>query len=127
MGGMVAEELFFGETTSGAAGDLQAATTAAAQMVGRMGMAGTLFSCEAVSAIPANLVAKVLSTDDWSRAVLKPFSRMRGPKCGPCLNVTATSSSALRDALLERDELIGDEILDVIRSATASGVNLGLM
>ena len=37
MGGMVAEELFFGESGSGVAGDLQAATLAAAQMVGSMG------------------------------------------------------------------------------------------
>ena len=37
MGGMVAEELFFGEAGTGPSGDLQAATTAAAQMVGSLG------------------------------------------------------------------------------------------
>ena len=37
-GGMVAEELFFGESSTGVAGDLQAATLSACQMVGLMGM-----------------------------------------------------------------------------------------
>src|SRR5438105_10163654 len=70
MGGMVAEELFLGETSSGVAGDLQAATSAAAQMVGSLGMDGTLFSYEAVQ-MPsaANIVARVASTDDGKEAV----------------------------------------------------------
>ena len=36
-GGMVAEELFFGEASTGVAGDLQAATVNACQMVGPAG------------------------------------------------------------------------------------------
>ena len=40
IGGLVAEELFFGEITSGPAADLAAATTAATLMVGALGMAG---------------------------------------------------------------------------------------
>src|SRR5207245_8569277 len=64
MGGMVAEELFLGETSSGVAGDLQAATTAAAQMVGSLGMAGTLFSHEAMQTHGLNLTGKVSATED---------------------------------------------------------------
>ncbi len=48
MGGLVAEEIFFGETSSGVSGDLLAATEAAAQMVGSFGMAGSLISLDAV-------------------------------------------------------------------------------
>ena len=44
LGGLVAEELFFGEITSGPAADLAAATTAATLMVGALGMAGSLIS-----------------------------------------------------------------------------------
>src|ERR1700728_1845423 len=44
MGGMVAEEVFFGQTSSGVAGDLKAATDSACQMVGALGMGSTLIS-----------------------------------------------------------------------------------
>ena len=50
LGGMVAEELFFGERSSGVASDLKYATTLAAQMVGSLGMGDTLVSYEAVQA-----------------------------------------------------------------------------
>ena len=42
MGGWVAEELFFGQTSTGPAGDLASATRTAAQMVGAAGMTGSL-------------------------------------------------------------------------------------
>src|SRR5207302_5423841 len=48
LGGMVAEEVFFGEITSGPASDLAAATRWAALMIGSLGMDGTLFSYEAI-------------------------------------------------------------------------------
>ena len=126
LGGMVAEELFFGETTSGAASDLRVATTTAAQIVGSMGMDGTLFSWEAVSAIPANLVAKVASTDAGRDRVEAVLTNARA-EVRTMLERNRNVVESLRDALLERDELIGDEILDVIRSATASGVDLGVV
>src|SRR3954447_411648 len=61
-GGLVAEEVFFGEISSGPSGDLQAATTLMAQMIGSLGMDGTLFSYEAIQ-MPsgANIVARVSS------------------------------------------------------------------
>ena len=44
LGGLTAEEVFFGESGTGPASDLQHATTLAAQMVGSFGMAGSLVS-----------------------------------------------------------------------------------
>jgi cell division protease FtsH len=123
LGGMVAEELFFGETTSGAASDLRVATTTAAQIVGSMGMDGTLFSWEAVSAIPANLVAKVASTDAGRDRIEAVLTNAQA-EVRTMLERNRNVVESLRDALLERDELIGDEILDVIRSVTAAGVDL---
>ncbi len=116
-GGLVAEELFFGETSTGVAGDLQMATVAAAQMVGSLGMAGSLVSLDAASGPGgANIVAKVLSTDDGRRAVEKILDDARS-KVRTLLAENLTTVQALRDALLERDELVGDQITAVIATA----------
>lgn len=117
-GGMVAEELFFGEVTTGPSGDLAAATRVASYMVGALGMAGSLISFEASNggAFSGDLVSKVLG-DDRSR------KQVEGLLDEAKLTVTGLLSDhrhlveALRDALLRRDELIGDEILDVIGAA----------
>jgi ATP-dependent Zn protease len=116
-GGMVAEEIFFGESTTGPSSDLQFATGAAAQMVGSLGMCGSLVSYEAVeTAGGSNLTAKVLSNDETK-------DKVEGILFEAKTGVTAMLEDyrhiveALRDALLERDELIGDEILEIIRQA----------
>jgi ATP-dependent Zn protease len=121
-GGLVAEELFFGETSSGVAGDLQMATAAAAQMVGSLGMAGSLVSLEAASGPGgANLVAKVLSSDESRQAVEQILADARSAVRTLLADNLATVE-ALRNALLERDELVGDEITEVIAaSRTAAG------
>ena len=117
MGGLVAEELFFGETSTGVAGDLQMATTAAAQMVGSLGMAGSLISLEAAGGPSgANLVAKVLSSDNGREAVERILDDARS-RVRTLLADNIGTVEALRDALLERDELVGDEITAVIAQA----------
>jgi cell division protease FtsH len=117
MGGLVAEELFFGETSSGVAGDLSAATQAAAQMVGAFGMAGTLVSLEAVDGPGrGNLVAKVLADEVAARAVEQILDQARA-EVRTLLADRRYLVAALRDALLDRDELIGHEIGDILIEA----------
>ena len=119
MGGLVAEELFFGETGSGVAGDLQAATAAAAQMVGSLGMAGSLVSLEAAAAPGVgNLVTKVLATDAGFQAVEQILDDARDA-VRRLLAANRYVVEALRDGLLAHDELIGDEISMVIAKAVA--------
>jgi cell division protease FtsH len=121
-GGLVAEELFFGETSTGVAGDLQMATVAAAQMVGSLGMAGSLISLEAASGPGgANLVAKVLSTEDGRQAVEQILDDARS-SVRSLLADNLTTVEGLRDALLDRDELVGDEITAVIAEARQGAV-----
>lgn len=118
LGGLVAEQLFFGDTTSGPASDLAAATTWAAEMVGAFGMTGSLLSYEAIqTAAAGNLVAKVVGDDAGRRAVEQILDESRARVTG-LIESHRHVLEALRDALLDRHELIGDEILDVIATAT---------
>jgi cell division protease FtsH len=118
LGGMVAEELFFGEITSGPAGDLRAATTWAATMIGSLGMDGSLFSYEAVDAPHANLVAKVSSTEDGKERIEALLNRSR-EDVRTMLGANRHVVEGLRDVLLDREELIGEEITDAIVAAAA--------
>ena len=115
LGGMVSEQLFFGERSSGAASDLKYATTLGATMIGSMGMGDTLLSWEAVQA-GTNLVGKVLSSDEGREAVAALLEEARG-QVTQLLESNRHVVEALRDALLDHDELVGDEIVHVISSA----------
>ncbi len=112
-GGMVAEELFFGEASTGVAADLQAATLNVCQMVGQLGMGKTLVSSAAMEYPTGGIVSKVLSTDEGRAEVEGLLAEAKASVAG-MLEAHRSVVEALRDALLEREELIGDEILDVI-------------
>jgi len=121
LGGMVAEQVFFGERSSGAAGDLKYATTVAAQMIGSMGMGDTLISYEALQVGGSNLVAKVLSSDEGRDAVARLLAESR-VEVTKLIETNRHIVEALRDALLDRDELVGDEIGDAIRGSVSQRV-----
>ncbi|MGH9063159.1 MAG: AAA family ATPase [Acidimicrobiales bacterium] len=124
MGGLVAEEMFFGETSSGVAGDLAAATRMAAQMVGSLGMAGSLISFEAAGGPGRpDLVTKVLSSDDGRAAVETILDGARD-EVRSLLAGHRHLVEALRDALLDREELVGDEIVQVITGARSEVIDL---
>jgi cell division protease FtsH len=115
-GGMVAEELFFGEAGTGSASDLEAATTAAAQMVGSLGMAGTLVSYEALKGPMIDSVSSVLSDDEGKQSVEQILKDAKSTVAN-MLQSYRHVIEGLRNALLARDELIGEEILTVIQDA----------
>jgi ATP-dependent Zn protease len=119
-GGMTAEELFFGESGTGPSGDLQSATTLAAQMVGSFGMAGTLLSFDAVqgNALSAGIVAKVLADEEARRSVERILEQAK-QDVRNLLDHHRHLVAALRDELLEHEELVGDDIVDVLAKAEA--------
>ncbi len=120
MGGMVAEELFMGETSSGVSGDLRTATEAAAQMVGSFGMADSLISLDAVQGMgTSNIVGRVLADEESRRKVDAILDGARD-HVRRVLRDNSFLVEALRDALLARDELIGDEIYQVLETARAA-------
>jgi ATP-dependent Zn protease len=114
MGGMVAEEHWFDEVSTGPSSDLMAATTIGAQMIGACGMGNSLISvAAAVGPLGGGLVDKVLA-DTAARAELDTLLQR---SCDVAMRIVTEHSDvveALRDALLDRDELVGTEIAEVI-------------
>ena len=118
-GGMVAEELWFGESGSGPSGDLSAATRAAAVMVGALGLGGSLVSFEAANmGNGADVVAKVLA-NDGSRSAVEQILVDSKDRVTEMLGRNRHLVEALRDALLDREELQAEEILEVLANAAA--------
>ena len=117
-GGMVAEELFFGECSTGVASDLQSATLNACQMVGQLGMGSSLVSVAAIEHQGGGIVGKVLA-DEQSRCEVEALLDDSKHSVTRMLEEHRRIVEALRDALLVRSELIGDEILEVIGRAVA--------
>lgn len=118
LGGMAAEHIFFGESGTGPLSDLSAATALAAQMIGSYGMGKSLVSYEAVQGGPhsnPNIVAKVMSNEE-SRAEVDELLHRQKVETIDLLERNRDLVEALRDALLEREELLGDEILTVVES-----------
>jgi cell division protease FtsH len=121
LGGMAAEEVFLGETGTGPGSDLASATQIAALMVGALGMAGSLISYEAVAegmVSRTNLVGKVLADPDAKRQV-EDLLHAQKERIEGLLVENRDLVEALRDALIARDELVGEEILTVIHEALA--------
>ena len=116
---MVAEEIYLGESGTGPGADLAQATQMAAAMVGALGMAGSLISYEAVNEGPVNarnLTGRVLGLQDTRDRVEQLLGRQKDRVAG-VLAENRDILEALRDALLARDELVGEEIVQVIRGA----------
>ncbi|TNM68587.1 AAA family ATPase [Streptomyces sp. NP160] len=129
-GGQVAEELAFGDVSTGPSSDLAYATRIGAQMVGSAGMAGSLVSFAAAEASPVGegLVGRVLG-DASARGQLEELLGAQREAVRALLGANTHLVAALRDALLERHELIGHEITDVLAAAgpavVVSGVSAG--
>ncbi|HVL98589.1 MAG TPA: AAA family ATPase [Egibacteraceae bacterium] len=119
MGGMAAEELWFGEAGTGPGGDLAYATQVACEIVGSCGMAGSLVSLEAAQGSllnDTNLVGRVLA-DPGMRPEVDRLLAQAKAHARAVLDRNRRLVEALRDALLERDELIGEEITTVLAAA----------
>jgi ATP-dependent Zn protease len=118
LGGMVAEELFFGESGTGPAGDLAAATGIAVELVGSLGQGGSLVSFRTVDAglVGGNLAAQVLG-DDRARAAVDRMLEDQKAVVTALLKDNRHLVAALRDALLIHEELVTREIAEVLAEA----------
>ena len=89
-------------------------------MIGSFGMGSTLISSDALT-LPgnSNLVSKVLSSDA-GREEVEANLRSARSSVHELISTHRHIVEALRDALLARDELVGEEITDVIDAARAA-------
>ncbi len=126
MGGMVAEEIFFGESGTGPAGDLAAATNIAVEMVGSYGLGDSLVSFQALDpgVIGGNLAARVLG-DSKARDEVEKILQQARNEVRRLLKDHRYIVEALRDALLDREELVEAEILDVVARAEKAAIGRG--
>jgi ATP-dependent Zn protease len=125
-GGQVAEELFFGDVSTGPGGDLLYATNVAADMVGACGMTDTLISYAAVQSgalSGTNVTGRVLG-DGEGRSRVEGLLREQKEIVRTLVRDNSHLVAALRDALLERHELVGSEITDVLDAASPLGMPL---
>jgi ATP-dependent Zn protease len=124
LAGQCAEEIFFGDVSTGPGGDLLYATNVAAEMVGSAGMTDTLISYNAVqsSAFSATNIAGRVLGDAEGRTRVEDLLQAQKLQIKTLLESNRHLVAALRDALLERHELIGHEITDVLRAAESDQV-----
>ncbi len=119
MGGKAAEEIWFGSTSTGPGSDLAAATKTACEIVGLHGMGDSLVSLAAIqqsSVNGTNIVGRVLG-DGATRPQVDALLKESLARTTATLQANRHIVEALRDALLEREELVGGDILEVIAQA----------
>ena len=112
LAGLVAEEIWYGQSTSGPSSDLVNATRTAAAYVGLFGMGRTLSSVAAAGPSPfgdVDPIGRVLS----DKARLEEIDALLNDCKDRVRNLLLKKRhvvDGIRAALLEREELIGDEI-----------------
>lgn len=115
LAGLAAEDIWFGQTTTGPSSDLQSATWSAAAYVGLFGMGKSLIS--------HNVFQPTMLDGDPIRSILSDPERKKEVEelLGSCRRQVTTLLESkrhvvegIRDALLDREELIGDEIEELM-------------
>jgi cell division protease FtsH len=112
LAGLVAEEIWFGQSTSGPSSDLVNATRNAAAYIGVYGMGKSLVSAMAGGPGPfgdADPVGRVLGDRERGREIDALLNDCRD-RVKNLLLKKRHVVEGVRDALLDREELIGDEI-----------------
>jgi cell division protease FtsH len=117
-----AENVWFGETTTGVSGDLRQATWAAATMVGMFGMGKELYS---FGTIPDELAGGssigTLLRDAEVRGEVNGILLKARKEIEVLLREKGAIVEGVRDALLKREEIVGEEIERLFARLEASG------
>jgi len=109
LAGYVAESIWFGQVTSGPSSDLQAATLRAAVYIGMYGMGRSLISASLDADQLEDAIGATLGDRERRKEVDAVLNECRESVRNLLLQKRHVVEG-VRDALLEREELVGDEI-----------------
>jgi cell division protease FtsH len=117
LGGLAAEEIWFGESTTGPSSDLRHATTQAAVMLGLLGMGESLIS---YGVLPQGMVGDgplgaILGNSDNRKAIGNLLAEAK-QQALELLRANEPAVRALSERLLEKDEVAGEELEDLMAS-----------
>jgi cell division protease FtsH len=121
-----AENVWFGETTTGVSQDLRQATWAAATMVGLFGMGKDLYSFGTIpNEIAGGSSIGTLLRDTGVREEVNRILAEARKEIEDLLREKSTIVEGVRDALLAREEIIGEEIDKLFAELEARGERQG--
>ena len=115
LAGLAAEDIWYGQTTTGPSSDLQNATWNAAAYVGLYGMGKSLISHGVFepTMLDGDPMRAILADRDLKKEVQELLESSRR-QVTTLLREKRHVVEGIRDALLEREELIGDEIEEIM-------------
>jgi cell division protease FtsH len=128
MGGFVAEELFYGETTTGTKNDIEQATAIARKMVREWGMSSSMgFVSYGAEDEPIFLGKEIATHKDYSEEMARRIDQEVHDILENCLNETRQllndhrdELERLTDALVERETLDDKEIRELLNITPVS-------
>ncbi|HEX5881476.1 MAG TPA: AAA family ATPase [Actinomycetota bacterium] len=117
LGGLAAEEIWFGETTTGPSSDLRHATRQAAIMLGLLAMGDDLVSYGVLPQTPYNEgpLAAILGNPDSRKAIGELLAEAK-QQAVELLRANEPAVRALSERLLEKDEVAGEELEELMQS-----------
>jgi hypothetical protein len=117
LGGLAAEEIWFGETTTGPSSDLRHATSQAAIMLGLLGMGENLISYGVLPQGGFNdgPLGAILGNPDNRKAIGDLLAEAK-QQAVELLRANEPAVRALSERLLEKDEVGGEELEELMQS-----------
>jgi cell division protease FtsH len=117
LGGLAAEEIWFGETTTGPSSDLRHATSQAAIMLGLLGMGENLISYGVLPQGGFNdgPLGAILGNADNRKAIGELLAEAK-QQAVELLRANEPAVRALSERLLEKDEVAGEELEELMQS-----------
>jgi len=118
LGGLAAEEIWFGDTTGGPASDLRQATYRAAMMLGMLGMGENLISYGVLNENPysGGGPMQAILGDRQNREAIAKLLIDSKQEAVELLRRNEPAVRALAERLLEKDEVQGEEIEELMKA-----------